>query len=298
MFAGPNRLARLGLWLVLANVLFFHVLRRLVGLDGAGDGSLYAGIARNLAEGQGSRWDLNFSQHFFSGFTEHPPLMIWIEAGLFRLFGDTLVVEKAFSFFLLLLNGAFIVFIWRQLSRGSRYQNYDVVALILTLVAGRIGYAFASSLIENLQMAFTAFAVLCVVIAYQDGMDRRHRFFLMFCSGALIELALLTKGPVGLFPLATPLLYFTAFRAQRFTDVVLDMAIIASTFIVLSLAILAFTEPREYFVRYSNIQVVASLAGARGGEGLFGSLGLFLPIFLFPCLIAFFIWALSFFISR
>jgi 4-amino-4-deoxy-L-arabinose transferase-like glycosyltransferase len=293
MCSRTKKWVRIGLWLVLANILCFHVLWRLVKLDGASDGTLYAGIARNLADGRGAPWHLKFSESFFPYFTEHPPLMIWIEAILFSLFGDTLAVEKTFSLLLLFMNGVCVAAIWRELSRGSRYQYLDIVALILTLIAGRIGYAFSSALMENLQMIFTALAVLCVIGAYRESVDSRHRLFLMVVSGILIELALLTKGPVGLFPLTAPVLYWIAFRSQRPTQVLLDMAVIALTVLALSYVLLAFAAPREYLAAYFHGQFVASLSGARGGAGFFGSMGVFLPIFLYPCLVAAFFLGFS-----
>ena len=52
------------------------------------DGTIYAAISRNLAEGVGTMWALHFSAGLFPVFREHPPLVFWLQSFFFRLLGD------------------------------------------------------------------------------------------------------------------------------------------------------------------------------------------------------------------
>jgi 4-amino-4-deoxy-L-arabinose transferase-like glycosyltransferase len=291
----PARLSFDALWLTLAIIFCLLVLARLVQQSMTIDGTLYAAIARNLAAGDGALWHLRFSGTLFPYFAEHPPLMLWLEAIGFWLFGDSLAVERGFSLVTALLNAAVLLGIWRQLTRDTPYQALGVVALILTLVAGRIGFALASALIENLQMIFTSLATLLVLVAYRDGEvgSRTVRSFWMVCAGLAIALAVLAKGPVGLFPLVVPVFYAIAFRTPRLWGAVFDTALVLLTVAAVSSVLLLFDAPREYFLRYVDGQLVSSLSGARGGAGVWKAVKVFVPVALFPLLIALLFVAMS-----
>lgn len=280
---------------MLGIILCLHILIRLVPQSMMLDGALYAAISRNLAGGQGSLWHLHFSNSLFPYFVEHPPLMMWLEAVGFLLFGDSIVVEKSFSFAFLILNGAIILLIWSELSRNTRYQGLGVCALIFTAVAGKIGFAFGNGLIENLQMAFTSLAVLCVLVAYRSDVisSLTSRVFWMVGAGLAIVLALLAKGPVGLFPLAVPFFYAVVFGLPRITSAAFDTSVMLLTVLAIFLVLFLFDGPREYVLRYVNVQLLASLSGARGGAGFTKGLSVFLPALLYPALIMGMAWLFS-----
>lgn len=258
------------LWLALAIVFCLHVVSRLVEQSMLLDGTIYAAIARNFAAGEGSWWHLHFSNTLFPFFTEHPPLLIWLEAIGFGLFGDTIAVEKGFSCLTALVNGIILLGIWRQLNRGhSVYRDLGVVALILTLVSGRIGAALANGLIENLLMIFTSLAVLLILTAYGSAAKagRVLRGSLIVCAGLATVLALLTKGPVGLFPIAVPAIYWAVFRVPPLLSVVVDTAILVVVIVGSVAALMLFDAPHQYVVRYASDQLFSSLSGARGNYG-------------------------------
>lgn len=65
------------------------------------DGALYASIARNMAEGQGSFWDPYYTEYFYPHFREHPPLFFGLESIFFQIIGDHTFTERLFSLLLL-----------------------------------------------------------------------------------------------------------------------------------------------------------------------------------------------------
>ena len=85
------------LWILLCGAICLQILVQLVHVSMFFDGGIYATLARNLAEGRGSMWAPYFSDTLFPTFAEHPPLMFWLQAIGFALFGDSIAVEKGFS---------------------------------------------------------------------------------------------------------------------------------------------------------------------------------------------------------
>jgi 4-amino-4-deoxy-L-arabinose transferase-like glycosyltransferase len=66
------------------------------------DGCMYASIARNLAMGKGTLWNLCFSNTCMQEFHEHPPLVFWMQGALFYVLGDSIYVERLYSLLILL----------------------------------------------------------------------------------------------------------------------------------------------------------------------------------------------------
>jgi len=58
------------------------------------DGVTYAAISRNLANGLGSFWEPHFSATLDTQFHGHPPLALGMQSLAFRVFGDSLLVER------------------------------------------------------------------------------------------------------------------------------------------------------------------------------------------------------------
>ena len=74
------------------------------------DGLMYATVAKNLAHGEGSFWFLKFSDTYLTSFHEHPPLIFGLQSLCFNLFGDSVLVERFFSFFTYIISGVFVIF--------------------------------------------------------------------------------------------------------------------------------------------------------------------------------------------
>ena len=69
------------------------------------DGLYYATIAKNLANGLGSFWQLYFTE-LDGVFYGHPPLAMGLQSILFSIFGDSIYIERAYSFSTFIANNA------------------------------------------------------------------------------------------------------------------------------------------------------------------------------------------------
>lgn len=263
----PSRRVMAAIWMLLGAAICLQVLVTLVQQSMFFDGGIYASLARNLAEGRGSLWAPHFSDTLFPVFAEHPPLMIWLQAIGFAIFGDHIAVEKGFSLITYVLSAVLLFHIWMRLNRDDLLmQRAFPFALMLMLISGRVNWAFANGMLENLVTVFSLAAVLLLLVAYvrPSPISIGGRFAMMVAVGFVVSLSLLTKGPVGLFPLATPAIYWLVFRRPPLWTVVIDSFVILAVITLFLLALYSFDASRDAIDRYLEIQLYSSLNGDRG----------------------------------
>lgn len=196
------------------------------------DGTIYAVLARNMAEGIGSFWHPIFSIAEPEGFFRHPPLALGIESLFFRLLGDHLWVERLFS----LLTGGIMLFIihklWKNVApKTSRQLSWWPMLLWGTIPL--VSWGYCNNMLENVTTIFTTLAIL-FFIRYRQ----RHKYYLLAATGIATLAAIFSKGPVGLFPLALPLLYLLAHSHPLRGKNILDM--LHETFIIISITLFPF----------------------------------------------------------
>lgn len=268
--AMPDVITIRSLWIIAAAVVGLTLLARLVHVSMFFDGGIYASVARNLAEGRGSAWSLHFSESLFPVFSEHPPLMMWLQAATFYVFGDSIAVEKCFSLSMFLISAALLFRIWLRLHSGDPSMRLAFpLALVLLLVSGRVAYGFANGVLENLVTPLSLAAVLAFLAAQDPSSNGKagRRFVLMSAAGIAVSLSLLTKGPVGLFPLATPAIHWLVFRQTGFRSVVVDSLVMLSVVALFFGVLMSFDSSRGAIGRYLDGQLLSSLSGARGHYG-------------------------------
>ena len=112
-------------WLFAGFVLVVLVLPNLLKHGMFMDGLLYSTVANNLVHGKGTLWHLYNSDTLHRGFYEQPPLYFWIMAGFYKIFGDSIFVERFYDFLMLILSGFLIHKNWQmavseKLSKGLK----------------------------------------------------------------------------------------------------------------------------------------------------------------------------------
>lgn len=171
------------------------------------DGTIYAAVASNLSQGNGSFWSLKFSETIMNPFYEHPPLAIWMESSFHWLFNDSMWSERIYSLAMWLLNAGLIMKIWEQLRPNSPVKW---VPILLWSMLPIVVWSFSNNMLENTMGVFVSSSVLF----FLKGMKSRTVLW-NGLSGAMLTLAFLSKGFVGLFPFALPLLYTLFFFRER-----------------------------------------------------------------------------------
>ncbi len=236
-------------WLFLIGLFFILVCNSLLTEGMFFDGVTYAGISRNMAEGQGTFWNPHYTQTLYPEFRQHPPLALGIEAMAFKAFGDHLWVEKSYSVLTFLLSGLFIALIWKRTTNNIRWAW---LPLLFWLSMPLVTWSTTNNLLENTMSVFVLLSVYLMIVSYQ----RSHKFWLVLSAMALF-LAFLTKGFTGLFPLVFPILYCIFDDKRRWIQGPIDTLLLFVTLAVLSgVMFLVFPPSFAYLKDYINLQVI------------------------------------------
>ena len=222
------------------------------------DGTIYASISRNLAEGLGSPWALHFSDGLFPVFREHPPLVFWLQSLFFRALGDGYLTERAYDLVVMLTTAVLMIALWRRLVAACRLDSlagYWWLPLLLWVVVPKWSWTYRNNMLESTLTVFCLAAVLLALAGLRSADTRR----LILCTGtaALATLlAFLAKGPVALFVLAAPLLLGPAVARVDWRRIALVTATLVVGFAALLGLVLAWPEAREMLAAYWHKQVL------------------------------------------
>lgn len=268
------------LWLFVSLYLAAMFLPRLVPMGMFGDGLLYASMARNLAEGRGSMWAPFFSSGYFVEFAsgnpyfENPPLMLWLQAGFFRLLGDPWWVEKLYALLLFVLNAWLIVRVWDTPLRGTLFHGrFGWLPLFFWYLIPVVIWGNPNNLMDNNLLTFCLLSLWCVL----QGLSADERWWpRLTLAGLCVYLGFMTKGPVALYPIAAPFLLAAVTAAPSFHKRKIFeglaqsawVAVVAAGAFVLMLALVP--ESKFYFENYWERRLGAVIAGERADALLTG----------------------------
>ncbi|MCB0478249.1 MAG: glycosyltransferase family 39 protein [Crocinitomicaceae bacterium] len=249
-FKGPELMV-LGLFLIL---LLPKVFQQGMFFDGL----IYSSVSNNLASGQGSVWDPSFSKTIWLHFHEHPTFALWLQSLFLQLFGGAFFAEKVYSLVMALICAYAIVRIWKKLFDSKEIQDLWWLPLFLWIFTSKVFWVFNNNMLEGTLSAMTLLSAYFSLIAVKDKKPLH-----LLWAGLFLLLSFLTKGPVGLFPLAFIPLYFIVFHKNiSFSKAVTQTLIVLVSFAVfIGLLFLIFPESYTFLHDYLNAQVLSSIKG-------------------------------------
>ena len=225
------------------------------------DGVTFATISRNLAVGDGDFWHPVYTGTLHHEFHEHPPLAFFLESLLFRILGDQWWVERLYSLLTVLPTVAILVLIWRRiLERTPALAAYSWLPIGLWVLMPGWAWIYRNNFLENTLGIFTALTIYAALRALDTS--RWSTAWTVLAAGSIVA-AVLSKGPVGLFPVVTPVVAWMTMRSTS-----LRKTLIVETTLLVFLAaalvlLLSQAEPRAFLITYFEQQVVNSLQGRR-----------------------------------
>lgn len=235
------------------------------------DGSFYGTIAHNMALGDGRFWSPIFHNFHHEQlaqstiFYEHPPLMFWLESWFFRIFGDGFYVENIYGSVILVLHVLTLTYFFRALTQ-KKYSIYAAWPVILLWYAvPTISWSFSQNMIDNTLSLWVLWSVWVVFVGL-----RKDHFLYAVIAGVLMGLAVLTKGPLGFFPMAAVGLYWLAsfltqakgFRYPFFRAFYKTVALIFG-FGIVALNVYMIPAGQAFMTQYIHQQVIPSVTGQR-----------------------------------
>lgn len=243
------------------------------------DGVTYAAISRNLADGLGSFWDPFLSATLYPHFHQHPPLALGLQGLAFRIFGDSLLIERFYSIATFFITGYLIVLIWTEIT-GDKKSGW--IPLLLWISFPLISWAAASNLLDNTLSVFTTLSILFIL----RSSSRKKNVFLVI-AGLSLFAGLLTKGPFALFPWVLPFLW--EFRQPAFIlkkAITKTMILVLATLIPLIILIAVSADARVSLQTYWTDQLVSSLSGVKTVSSRWYILGTIISQLVVPLLMA------------
>jgi 4-amino-4-deoxy-L-arabinose transferase-like glycosyltransferase len=224
------------------------------------DGVTYAAVARNLALGRGTFWAPTYTATIYPEFHEHPPLGFWLQSLWFKVMGDHLFVERLYTLTAACATGLLIVFLWRRITRGTDAFQCEWLPVLLWIAVPLVSWSVVGNLLETTVSVFTMTAVLAVV--YGSGANSvRGAAAWGAAAGLCVAAAVLTKGPVGLFPLVAPLVLSRASGDQTRWPVCLVSQWLAA--LACAAVVMSSNVARGSLALYLDQQVLAALSGTR-----------------------------------
>lgn len=207
------------------------------------DGMLYTSVGKNLGNGIGTFWFPKFSLYGIAGntaFHEHPPLVFGIQAVFFFVFGNSMYVERFYSFFTALVTAYLIHELWQFLVRGESKLTYNKISwlpIFLWIIVPVTFWSFQNNMQENTMGIFTLLAVITALKGLYLG---RNIILWLLASGGFIFLASLSKGVPGIFPMGVVGFYWLTTRRISFSKAAIYSLILVATPVLIYLVLLTF----------------------------------------------------------
>lgn len=215
------------------------------------DGMIYAAVSKNMASGLGTFWQPHLSETLYPAFYQHPPLALGLEALAFKIFGNSLLVERFYSLFSYFFVVFFLVKIWTALGKNAKSAWIPVA---FWLANPLVIWAVSNNMLENTMQIFILAALCLLLLNLKNG-----KKYLIALAGILLFFAFFTKGPVGLFLWSFYFWVWLFSKQIGFNQMVLNSLLLIG-FTVLPLALLYFTIPQaaHSFTEYFHNQLEMS----------------------------------------
>lgn len=216
-------------WLIAFGTLIGLTLPKLIQDGMFMDAMLYTSVSHNLSQGIGTFWFPQFSVLGVSqlpAFHEQPPLVFGIQALFFKLFGDSMYVERLYTFVTMCITAILINKLWKDIFKNNiRLTKIGWLPIILWITIPICYWSFENNMLEN---TMGIFVLSAAILIYQSLQSEKIRIIKLIIAGIFIFMATLSKGFPGFFPIIIPLLYWIIFKKHSFTKALLQSIIIIS----------------------------------------------------------------------
>ncbi len=218
------------------------------------DGLLYSTVASNLYHGKGTFWHLYNSATLYPGFYEQPPLYFWILASFYKIFGDSIFVERFYDAFMLFLTAFLIHKNWQTLV-SVELKKLSFVPVFFWITIPVVFWAYSNNMLE---ITISVFALSSTFFIFKYYFTEDKRLFLLL-AGLFLTGGFLTKGFVALFPLSIPFFYYLVFKKFSIKKWLIESFYLMLIPLLVTGLIFSFDNSRSGFVRYLTHRVFHSI---------------------------------------
>ena len=249
-------------WLFTFGILILLTVPKLIQDGMFLDGMLYTSVSHNLGNGIGSFWFPEFSPSYSNSgsqsFHEHPPLVFGIQSLFFRLLGDSMYVERFYTFIAMCITVYLINVLWRSVFSGDEaMKKLSWLPALIWITIPSCSWSYSNNMMENTMGIFTLSAVILI---YKAVESQSNKYLLLILAGLFVFLATMSKGVPGFFPIALPFLHFIIFRKKSIPVVILQTLLILSVPFVLYFILFKLPQSRESLSFYVTERLLSRIS--------------------------------------
>tara|TARA_B100001287_G_scaffold276817_1_gene289716 strand:- start:3130 stop:4539 length:1410 start_codon:yes stop_codon:yes gene_type:complete len=241
---------------ILTIAIFFGLLAPTLVQDGMFlDGITYSAISNNMSNGIGDFWNPHYTKTLANNFHGHPPLVFGIQSLLFKLLGGHIYTERIYTLLTAILTAIGMILCWQIHLKHNSLKKLSWLPILLWITIPINFWAYKNNLLENTLGVFTIFSIYFISKSFYE-----KRIIWILISSIFIVMAFLSKGFVGLFPLATPFFFILIFKPKPLYSSILYYGIILffTLFLFYTIAVL-LPESGENIHSYLVTQVIPAL---------------------------------------
>lgn len=251
-------------WLLTISVFIALIVPVLIRDGMFMDGMLYTCVAKNLGNGTGTFWKPIFSATYntsgVSSFHEHPQLIFGIQALFFKVLGNSMYVERFYSFLTACITLLLIVKVWNRINTDKEdLKRVGWLPVLFWIIIPVCYWSYQNNMQENTMGIFT---LLSVYFSIEALMRSSKKIVFVVFAGIFIFLASFSKGVPGIFPLMVPVLYWIVFRRISFARMTVYSLILTGVPVLIYGLMLLHPEARESFSFYLEQRLMGRIESA------------------------------------
>jgi len=178
------------------------------------DGTQYAIVAKNLADGTGSFWfpylSSSWEKQGKNYFLEHPPLIYFLQSFFFKIFKGSYLSERIYCFSMLVLSAFLISAIWKRFfKKENKYHTFYWLPILLWIIIPSVSWSYKNNMQENTVSVFVLASVYFMVRSLSKD---SNKYIFIILAGISIFLASFSKGLPGIFPLSVFIIMRLCFK--------------------------------------------------------------------------------------
>ena len=238
-------------WLIALSILIGLTLPVLIQDGMFMDAMLYTSVSHNLSQGIGTFWFPQFSLHNVANlpsFHEQPPLVFGIQSLFFKIFGDSMYVERFYTFLTMCITAFLINYLWKDVFSGYQsIKRLGWLPVIFWITIPVCFWSYSNNMHEN---TMTIFTLISVIIIYKTFKTEKIHVLSCVFAGIFIFLATLSKGFPGFFPITIPFLFWITTKEIRFSKVFIQSLIITLIPMVIYFVLFLLPDSKESLTTY------------------------------------------------
>lgn len=219
------------------------------------DGVTYATMSRNFAERISTTQKPMYTDLY--PFYEQPVLGFLIQSVFYKILGNSIYVEKIFSMLMAVLSLIGLVLCWKIFTKKTSILFSFWMPALIWITIPLVSWTFSNNMLESIITVSSIFSVYFSIKSFQ-----KQRFLHAILSAIFIIFGFLVKGPVGIFPLVTPIIFGFIFnrRKEGFYNFIL---IFISCFSILLLILYIFPALKINLIKYFEVHLLPAIKDER-----------------------------------